>query len=382
MAQLLMSQLLIYSLAWVVGWFIVREERWPIALWGLRSLMQAGALALMINPTPGSPPVPAPAAMVLLLSYFFAALGLDVFVHGGRARHLGLWVLLLVAGEAVQGASLLWQVPNHLRTAAYNLGIAAILVAPMLVLRQPLRREFGLWGVAPVVPGTLLCALALTRAVTVLIRPEASFETPLQMMGDLTWLLATLFAAGIFNVSFMALVIGRVVKRMRNLVDTDALTGLVNRGGLERRLAAAWASSVRHGTPLSVAFVDLDDFKLVNDRGGHEFGDQVIHAVAAALQHGARETDHVGRWGGDEFMLVMPHTDADAAQQAVQRLRERVREARIAMPPGCPPLCLSIGVSTRTREDASVQALVTRADAAMYGGKRGHPGISAETEPV
>lgn len=382
MAQLLMGQLLIYGLAWAVGWVIIREERGPIALWSFRSLLQALALTMMADPVPGGPPVPVPAGMVLLLSYTCAAVGIDMFAHQGRARYLNLWLVLLVSGVAVQAGSLVWPMPVHLRVAAYNLSVAATLVAPMLVLRKPLDEEFGLWGLVPMVPGTLLCALSVARAAAVLARPETALVAPLLTPSNPMLLLATLLAAGAFNVAFLALVVGRLIKRMNGLIDTDALTHLVNRGGLERRLAAAWAASVRHGTPLSVAFIDLDDFKLVNDLGSHEFGDQVLQGVAKALQRGARETDHVGRWGGDEFMVVMPHTDAEAARQAMQRLRERVRDAGIVLPPGCQPLSLSIGLATRGAEDRSTLSLVMRADAAMYGGKRGRSLGSAAPEPT
>jgi two-component system cell cycle response regulator len=160
----------------------------------------------------------------------------------------------------------------------------------------------------------------------------------------------------------------------------DALSDLANRGGLEKHLAAAWGSSQRHGAALSIAFIDIDAFKQINDRGGHEAGDRVIRAVADVLRLNARLTDHVGRWGGDEFMVVMPHNDAEAAALAMQRLRERVLEAGIEVPPGCPALTLSIGIATRHADDDSVHALVKRADAEMYRRKR-QRGLSYPVEP-
>jgi diguanylate cyclase (GGDEF)-like protein len=102
----------------------------------------------------------------------------------------------------------------------------------------------------------------------------------------------------------------------------------------------------------------------------------VIQGVAQALQHNARATDWVGRWGGDEFMVVMPNTDAHAAQQAMQRLRDLAQQTGLALPAGCGPLGLSIGIATLEPSDLQVNDLVMRADARMYQAKRG------QSEPV
>lgn len=382
MALLLVSQFFVYGLAWVVGGLIVREERRAIALWSVYCMLQGAGLYLVISEPPGGNPVPLSATMLMLMSYACAVVGVDVFIHEGRPKFLRLWLGLLGLGEAMQLAVAWFDLPRHLQAVGYNLCVALLLAGPVMVLQRAMRREFGLWGLLPAVPGALVCALALVRCGIILHNPTLALQSSLRFSENPNMLLTTLFAAGAFNVSFISLVVGRMVKRMHGLLDRDALTGLANRGGLEKKLAAAWDNGTRHGVGLSVAFIDIDNFKQINDAGGHEAGDLVIKGVAAALEHSARSSDHVGRWGGDEFMLVMPHTDADAAQQAVQRLREQVRKAHIAMPQGCPPLGLSIGVATRAREDTSVQALVTRADAAMYGGKRGRSGISAETAPV
>lgn len=370
MALLLVSQFVIYALAWVVGGVIVREERRPIALWSLYCLLQAVGLYLVIASPIGANPVPLAATMLMLVSYACAVVGVDMFIHQGRPQFLRLWLMLLGLGEAMQMAVPMFDLPRHLQAVGYNLIVATLLAGPVLVLQRAMRREFGLWGLLPAVPGGLVCVLALVRCGAILHNPTLALQTSLRFSENPTMLLTTLFAAGAFNVSFLSLVMGRMVKRMHGLLDMDALTGLANRGGLEKRLASSWAHASRNGLALSVAFIDIDNFKRINDAGGHEAGDEVIRGVAAALLHSARQTDHVGRWGGDEFMLVMPHTNPEAADHATQRLLERVREAGIQVPPGCQPLTLSIGIATRERGDATVQALVTRADSAMYGSKR------------
>lgn len=382
MAQLLVSQFIVYGLAWLVGGVIVREDRRAIALWSVYCLLQGAGLYLVIASPPGSSPIPLTASMLMLLSYACAVAGVDVFIHEGQPKFLGLWLTLLGLGEAMQLAVPFFELPRHLQAVAFNLSVAALLAGPVLVLQRAMRREFGPWGLLTVVPGGLVCALALLRCGVILNNPTLALQTSLRFADNPTMLLTTLFAAGAFNVSFFSLVVGRIVKRMHGLLDLDALTGLANRGGLEKRLAAAWDNGTRHGVGLSVAFIDIDNFKQINDAGGHEAGDRVICGVAAALRQGARLTDHVGRWGGDEFMLVMPHANPDEAAHAMQRLRERVRAAGIPMPTGCPPLTLSIGVATRQSTDASAQALVTRADVAMYRNKKSRAAFMATPEVV
>lgn len=381
--HLLVSQFVVYGLAWVVGWVIVREARRPITVWGLYCLLQAAGLWLMTQPAQhGNLPAGWPATLLILLSYACANVGVDLFAHQGRLRWPGLWAGLLLVSWAVQVAGLLWPMPRHWPAVGYNLSAAALLLAPMLVFHRPLRREFGFWGWLPGVPAALVCMLALLRCAEILANPVAALENGPPILHSQPLLMASLFAAGAVNVSFLSLVVGRLVRRLHGLLDMDALTQLTNRGGLERRLAEAWAGSVRHGSRLSLAFIDINDFKQVNDVGGHEAGDRVIQAVATALQLGARQTDQVGRWGGDEFLVVMPHTDAEAAQLALQRLRERVREAAIAMPPGCAPLSLSIGVATRDQNDTDFQALVMRADVAMYRSKKSLAAFTTVPEVV
>jgi diguanylate cyclase (GGDEF)-like protein len=386
-ALLLVNQFVIYGVAWALAALLIRDERPSIALWSAYCLLQAGGLYWMVTVGPARGGIAPAAAMLTVFAYACADLGIDRFINR-RVRFFSLWCLLLALGEGFQIANALADLPPAVGAVGYNLSVAALLLGPLIALRPALWREFGAWGWVPLVPGGLVCALALLRCGMIVADPSIINQPRAPLVDNRPLLLATLFAAGAFNVSFLGLVIGRLVARLRSLLHTDALTGLANRSGLEKQLGVAWATSRRHGGGLSVAFIDIDRFKGINDLGGHEAGDRIIKGVADLLMHNARINDHVGRWGGDEFVVVMPHTGADEAAQAMQRLRERVRAARFAVPAGCEDLSLSIGIATQRDEDRSVQDLVTRADAAMYGIKRGlTPGLPAspvrgEAEPA
>ena len=370
MATLLLAQFGVYALAWGVGLALLRDERPAIAWWFACCVLQAAGLWLMQQQPADVGGLWPPASMVLLVAYGAAVMGIDQFVHG-RLRHARLWLALLLPGVGWQALAWAGGLPLAGRALGHNLCVAALLLVPMMSVRRALQSEFGRWGVLPLLPGSLVCALALVRSLMIAADPsalDAAAGRPLAEQPGL--LLATLLATGAFNISFIGLVLARLVVRLHQQLDTDMLCSLANRQGLERQLEAAWKTSLRYGTELSVAFIDIDRFKQINDSGGHEAGDRVLREVAELLRQNARVSDLAGRWGGDEFMLVMPHTDAAAAAQAMVRLRARVAAAHIALPPGCPALTLSIGTATRQAGDGSVQDLFGRADAGMYRIKR------------
>lgn len=154
----------------------------------------------------------------------------------------------------------------------------------------------------------------------------------------------------------------------------DALTGLGNRRHADRRLAAELARARRTGAPLSVALLDIDHFKRVNDEHGHAIGDRVLAATGATLAARVRASDTAARYGGEEFLLVMPDTDAQRALEVVERIRASVAVQAGAPGPGpvpdapLPEVRLSAGIAT-LHTDETLTALLARADAALYRAK-------------
>lgn len=151
--------------------------------------------------------------------------------------------------------------------------------------------------------------------------------------------------------------------------DADELTRCLTRRAIERVLSAELARSHRSQAPFSIAFLDIDGFKLVNDVHGHVHGDAVLAAVGGALKNAARTTDFVGRYGGDEFLVVMPGTDAKRATAACTRTVAGA--AAVARSIGLPELQLSFGTATWS-PDATATALIEEADQAMFAAKRSH----------
>ena len=154
-------------------------------------------------------------------------------------------------------------------------------------------------------------------------------------------------------------------ERERALSRTDDLTGLPNRRGFYEAAAVELARSARYRRPLTVAYVDLDDFKAVNDRLGHARGDRVLVAVAHALRRASRSTDLVARLGGDEFVVLLPETGGAAAEAALLKLRTRLLEAG----GDATRVTASIGAVSFGTPPADVETLVHEADRAMYAVK-------------
>jgi len=158
-----------------------------------------------------------------------------------------------------------------------------------------------------------------------------------------------------------------LLEATRRMATTDALTGLANRGSGSERLAQEVARARRYGPPLSVALLDIDHFKKVNDTFGHAMGDKVLVAVAEALGDALRNTDVAIRWGGEEFLVLLPRTAAGGARTAGDRLRAAIA----AIPPfdgGPERVTVSVGVTAFVEGD-SPESIVDRADIALYDAK-------------
>jgi diguanylate cyclase (GGDEF)-like protein len=172
----------------------------------------------------------------------------------------------------------------------------------------------------------------------------------------------------------------RIVERQALV---DGLTGLANRRQCEDTLAAELARVERFGGPLAVVVADLDWFKDINDRYGHPAGDTVLREFAALLLETLRDVDLAGRWGGEEFLLILPGTDLPGGAQVAERIRVALAGRIVLSVDGTPiPVTASFGVAA-TPPARTVSELFAAADAAMYEAKRaGKNQVHTSLEPV
>lgn len=159
------------------------------------------------------------------------------------------------------------------------------------------------------------------------------------------------------------------LRRMEGLALQDDLTGLLNRRAMERVLERETARARRSGQPYCVVMADIDHFKRINDHFGHAFGDEVLRAVAGALRANVRGHDVVGRWGGEEFLIILPETGVEGASSLAERLRAEIEKLATTRQGRQVGLSMTFGLAS-SAEGRSPQELVEVADGAMYEGKR------------
>ena len=191
------------------------------------------------------------------------------------------------------------------------------------------------------------------------------------------WLASAVVGLGVLLLIIIAALLWAVDKVFRQntalqrLTETDILTDLPNRRGLLQRLEQTLSQHWRNGRPLSLALLDLDHFKMVNDRAGHPMGDAVLQHIAGEITRATRSSDMLARLGGEEFGLLMPETGAEGAHELCERIRRRIEAMALPMTVEIERLTLSIGLTTVTVEaETSFDDLYVAADRALYEAKR------------
>jgi len=172
------------------------------------------------------------------------------------------------------------------------------------------------------------------------------------------------------QIHFLRQLITRSGKRIEDMTYTDELTGIGNRRHVARFLDEEFAEAELASHPLSVLFIDLNKFKQINDQLGHAAGDAVLREFAKVLRGSTRDTDFVGRAGGDEFVVILPGTSAEFATVVARRITEKAALAKIAHESGAiDGISASIGISEFPKNAASRNALIEDADRTMYAAK-------------
>lgn len=232
-------------------------------------------------------------------------------------------------------------------------------------LRGHVRRPLALALSGPWLIVALITALRLAKAWWA---PQASTDIGADNAFNVAWLWTSLLMSLVLNATMAVLILMRLVLRIQRLTRHDPLTDALNRRAFGAALDAAHGR-LQRGEPYALLLLDLDGFKALNDGLGHAAGDAALQQVAAALRRGLRETDALGRLGGEEFSVLLPRAGLDEALIVAERLRAQLELLPFEWQGRRWPLSASIGVAQARPDDISAEPVLGRADAAMYRAK-------------
>ena len=211
----------------------------------------------------------------------------------------------------------------------------------------------------------LLAACALTSAA---LGFPVDIVTPMSVIGACIPMLVA-YPLAVSGVAYrLASKLARQNRRLDELGRTDGLTGLANRRQCFALAETELARHFRTGRPAALLILDIDHFKDINDRYGHPMGDEVLCAVAQTLRRCCRETDTPTRYGGDEFLLMLPETDLRGAEEAARRIRGQLETMKFENAPDL-RCTVSLGAAEAGRDIANVDLWIQQADTALYRAK-------------
>jgi diguanylate cyclase (GGDEF)-like protein len=302
------------------------------------------------------------------------ALGLGLYLNGTQAftekRPTYGMTVLIVGLVVVIDAFFLWQqdfrtivVCNALIFMVVNIVGARMLLIPV---QPPLRTAYWFTGL-------MFCLMALVfliRGVGAMLADDAVFQAMSQWpLNKFTFFVGTIFQL-CTTFGFVLMLNYKLVERMRHMAGEDWLTGALNRRSLEDAAIRMEANCQRFNLGIAMLLIDLDHFKQINDRYGHQFGDQVLAEFARIVNGSIRAGDLFGRYGGEEFCILLPNTSEEEALVQADRLRLAF-EADMAVFLNKRLDCtISVGVSESSQVGMGFNQLFAAADRALYAAKQ------------
>lgn len=225
------------------------------------------------------------------------------------------------------------------------------------------------YAAAVAAPLAGISLLFLLRFVSILFTAQHNMPAVHQGKSQLYW--AYLVFVLLVNITIFSSTLVRLVAKIRHLADRDQLTGLYNRFALNRKLAQLQQLHSRHQQPYAVLLLDLDHFKQVNDQYGHLTGDKVLKHAATLLKQSIRSEDILGRFGGEEFLLLLPMTEQPAAEQVAGKLIQLLRQQPLQLGDTAIALTTSIGIATAQPDGPALssETILQQADKALYHAK-------------
>ena len=363
----------VMALIWLLGSWLVGDTRRAAVHWAAYAALSAASFALLTaafhaHGPPATDLLRAFGNLAGLLALIALQRGIWLFV-GRSLTTTGHWL----AVAAVLVASYIGLSPSggSVRVGV-NSTVQALLAFGMaydlwVFARDQLRLRWPSLLALPLLIAAFSFAARGSRAL--LVPESVNVEMAADSGLNVGYALLYVMLALAFHATLVSLVVSRLVLELRHRSRHDGLTGLLNRRAMEEALHAQVQRSRRTGETFTVLMLDLDHFKSINDRFGHAAGDRALRHAAALLKAGVREVDHLARFGGEEFLALLPGASLAAAQPLAERLRGCLDAEPLVVDSTSVPLSVSIGVAQWADASEDASRLLVRADAALYQAK-------------
>lgn len=288
-----------------------------------------------------------------------------------RPGHLATWMVWapLALNMAVVAIFLHDDHWRNVLVAAAESVMAFMLLREAWVPGMVERRLTGRWVL--IGGATLLCVALVGR--TVLMALASDWDGHYKVPGRVQAITYFVVMAVVLinSMGFVLMQMERAIEQQRALATHDGLTGLYNRSALQDLLAIYGAQSRRQDAPLAFLMLDIDHFKHVNDEHGHLAGDEVLKAVAHRIRQRMRQSDVLARFGGEEFLAILPATDRTGAINLAEDIRQAIESRPIRLQEKLIPITISIGVHAGVPGDTqkALEVMIDRSDKALYAAK-------------
>ena len=307
-----------------------------------------------------------PDFLAISLANLFFFLGLYWTLYGterflGRPSHPVPWLVFVAAVCSVHVWFTFGQSSLMARILLVNLGGMVVLGAQAYLVSRYQQDGFGKW----LTFGTLVAGAGLqAMRLLVLVLVPHDLDIMAQSATNQFYTVGFAFSLLLYAIGTVLMSSEHLRAQFELLATRDSLTNAFTRRHWNTLCEGELLRCKRSGRSMAVLALDLDHFKAINDSHGHQAGDTVLKNFVAHVNAHLRQSDHLGRFGGEEFLLLLPDTSLEQATQVAERIRADL--ARSATAPSC---TVSIGVTTSDGRDAMVEAILARADAAMYRAK-------------
>ena len=360
-------QQFIYGIGWLVGIRLIPEIR-RVGIW-LSGFAILSGLYFSISPTHGetvtSWHIYSAQFVILLVMVMVRRANEALFFEPYRWKEdASLIVLFLMI--------VLWTFSVPMQTSVVVMTASFIVlwmgIRTVVLSYRSISNEFGLTITLLVNMPIIFFLLVKGVQAFAIIDHQMIILDPNTGRLESKWYLALLLAlTGLMHVNYVVMLLKRLIQDLNKMTKTDVLTNVMNRRAAEEALCRELSETTRNGDAFTIFMIDIDFFKSVNDRYGHAKGDEVLRGVCKCMRETVRKNDYVARFGGEEFLIILPHTLVEPAVELADRIRQKVADLRFE--PNNIRVTISIGVTQSDTNDTVMEHIVSRADKALYRSK-------------